>query len=85
MVQKISYFPRFYYRVKDNHYIIIKIAMDMSRFQQRFMELNKEFENGLFCDLVSTDMEEGYYTYKLLFDAGRNRISIDEAVVEKGS
>ncbi|MEK5133064.1 FtsK/SpoIIIE domain-containing protein [Bacillus sp. FSL W8-0645] len=85
MVQKISYFPRFYYRVKDNHYIIIKIAMDMSRFQSRFMELGKEFENGFFCDLVSTDMEDGFFTYKLLYDAGKNRISIDEAVVNKGS
>ncbi|MGE1118297.1 FtsK/SpoIIIE domain-containing protein [Bacillus altitudinis] len=83
-VQKISYFPRFYYRVKDNH-IIIKIAMDMSRFQQKFMELGREFENGLFCDLVSTDMEDGFFTYKLLYDAGRNRIGINEALVEKGS
>ncbi|WP_339208992.1 FtsK/SpoIIIE domain-containing protein [Bacillus sp. FSL R5-0432] len=83
-VQKISYFPKFYYRVKDNH-IIIKIAMDMSRFQQRFMELGREFENGLFCDLVSTDMEDGFFTYKLLYDAGRNRIGINEAIVEKGS
>ncbi len=83
-VQKISYFPRFYYRIKDNH-IIIKIAMDMSRFQSRFMELGKEFENGFFCDLVSTDMEDGFFTYKLLYDAGKNRISIDDAVVNKGS
>lgn len=59
--------------------------MDMSRFQQRFMELGREFENGLFCDLVSTDMEDGFFTYKLLYDAGRNRIGINEAVVEKGS
>lgn len=83
-VQKISYFPKFYYRVKDNH-IIIKIAMDMNRFQQRFMELGRDFENGLFCDLVSTDMEDGFFTYKLLYDARRNRIGINEAVVEKGS
>lgn len=84
MVQKITYFPRFYYRLKDGH-IIIKIAMDMSRFQSRFMELGKEFENGFFCDLVSTDMEDGFFTYKLLYDAGRNRIGINEAIVEKGS
>ncbi|MED1528774.1 FtsK/SpoIIIE domain-containing protein [Bacillus pumilus] len=84
MVQKITYFPRFYYRLKDGH-IIIKIAMDMSRFQSRFMELGKEFENGFFCDLVSTDMEDGFFTYKLLYDAGKNRISIDDAVVNKGS
>ncbi|WP_019743983.1 FtsK/SpoIIIE domain-containing protein [Bacillus altitudinis] len=84
MIQKITYFPRFYYRVKDGH-INIKIAMDMSRFQSRFMELGKEFENGFFCDLVSTDMEDGFFTYKLLYDAGKNRISIDDAVVNKGS
>ncbi|MCG0057091.1 ATP-binding protein, partial [Escherichia coli] len=57
--EKITYFPRMYYQVKNNH-IYIRIAMDMSRFQNRFLGLGKDLENGLFCDLVDIQMEEGF-------------------------
>ncbi|MEC0490208.1 P-loop NTPase family protein [Bacillus licheniformis] len=79
--EKITYFPRMYYRVKEN-YIYIRIAMDMSRFQNRFLELGKDLENGLFCDLVAQEMEEGFVCFTLLYDVRKNRISVDEAVVE---
>ncbi|AUJ61359.1 DNA translocase FtsK [Bacillus velezensis] len=81
--EKITYFPRMYYRVKDNH-IYIRIAMDMSRFQNRFLDLGKDLENGLFCDLVDKQMEEGFVCFKLLYDVSKNRISIDEAVAKDG-
>ncbi|MCY8486378.1 ATP-binding protein [Bacillus atrophaeus] len=81
--EKITYFPRVYYRVKNN-YIYIRIAMDMSRFQNRFLDLGKDLENGLFCDLVDKDMEEGFVCFKLLYDVSKNRISIDDAVAEHG-
>lgn len=82
--EKITYFPRMYYRVKNN-YIYIRIAMDMSRFQNRFLELGKDLENGLFCDLVGQEMEEGFVCFKLLYDVRKNRISIDDAVAENGA
>ncbi|SDN50853.1 DNA segregation ATPase FtsK/SpoIIIE and related proteins [Fictibacillus solisalsi] len=82
--EKITYFPRMYYRVKNN-YIYIRIGMDMSRFQNRFLDLGKDLENGLFCDLVDQEMEEGFVCFKLLYDVRKNRISIDEAVAENGS
>ncbi|KSV97655.1 cell division protein FtsK [Bacillus velezensis] len=81
--EKITYFPRMYYRVKDNH-IYIRIAMDMSRFQNRFLDLGKDLENGLFCDLVDKEMEEGFVCFKLLYDVKKNRISIDDAVAKDG-
>lgn len=81
--EKIIYFPKIYYRVKDN-YIFIRVAMDMSRFQNRFLELGKDLENGLFCDLVDKQMEEGFVCFKLLYDVKKNRISIDDAVAENG-
>lgn len=62
--EKITYFPRMYYQVKNNH-IYIRIAMDMSRFQNRFLDLGKDLENGLFCDLVDKQMEEGFVCFKL--------------------
>ena len=81
--EKITYFPRMYYQVKDNH-IYIRIAMDMSRFQNRFLDLGKDLENGLFCDLVDKEMEEGFVCFKLLYDVKKNRISIDDAVAKDG-
>ncbi|WP_426414456.1 coupling conjugation protein ConQ [Bacillus subtilis] len=81
--EKITYFPRMYYQVKSNH-IYIRIAMDMSRFQNRFLDLGKDLENGLFCDLVDKQMEEGFVCFKLLYDVKKNRISIDDAVAENG-
>ncbi|MBL3649529.1 coupling conjugation protein ConQ [Bacillus sp. RHFS10] len=81
--EKIAYFPRMYYQVKNNH-IYIRIAMDMSRFQNRFLDLGKDLENGLFCDLVDKQMEEGFVCFKLLYDVKKNRISIDDAVAENG-
>ncbi|ARW09090.1 ATP-binding protein [Bacillus atrophaeus] len=82
--EKITYFPRMYYQVKNNH-IYIRIAMDMSRFQNRFLDLGKDLENGLFCDLVNKEMEEGFVCFKLLYDVSKNRISIDEAVAKDGA
>lgn len=82
--EKITYFPRMYYQVKNNH-IYIRIAMDMSRFQNRFLDLGKDLENGLFCDLVDKQMEEGFVCFKLLYDVSKNRISIDEAVAKDGA
>lgn len=81
--EKITYFPRMYYQVKNNH-IYIRIAMDMSRFQNRFLDLGKDLENGLFCDLVDKQMEEGFVCFKLLYDVKKNRIFIDDAVAENG-
>mgnify|MGYP002422940650 CR=1 FL=1 len=81
--EKITYFPRMYYQVKNNH-IYIRIAMDMSRFQNRFLDLGKDLENGLFCDLVDKQMEEGFVCFKLLYDVKKNRISIDDAIAENG-
>ncbi|MGG1240181.1 ATP-binding protein [Bacillus sonorensis] len=81
--EKITYFPKVYYRVKDN-YIFIRVAMDMSRFQNRFLELGKDLENGLFCDMVDKQMEEGFVCFKLLYDVKKNRIFIDDAVAENG-
>ncbi|MDA1478042.1 helicase HerA domain-containing protein [Bacillus changyiensis] len=81
--EKITYFPKIYYRVIDN-YIYIRIAMDMNRFQNRFLDLGKDLENGLFCDLVGKEIEEGFVCFKLLYDVEKNRISIDDAVAENG-
>ncbi|GAJ99566.1 LOW QUALITY PROTEIN: FtsK/SpoIIIE family protein [Geomicrobium sp. JCM 19055] len=81
---KVTYFPRAYYQVKKG-YIFVRIAMDMSRFQKRFLELGEELENGLYCDLVEREIEENFVCFKFLYDVQKNRIPIDDVKVEKGS
>ncbi|MFB4260958.1 FtsK/SpoIIIE domain-containing protein [Shouchella clausii] len=81
---KITYFPRAYYQQK-NGYIYVRIALDLSRFQKRFLELGEELENGLFCDLVEREIEENFVCYKFLYDVQKNRISIDDVKVRNGS
>lgn len=82
--EKITYFPKFYYRVKAG-YLYIRVPLDMSKFQDRFLDLEKTFENGLYCDLVETIMEDGYFCYTLLYDVRINRIAIEHVNASKGS
>ncbi|MDO6448987.1 FtsK/SpoIIIE domain-containing protein [Oceanobacillus profundus] len=81
---KITYYPRAYYLVKKG-YIYIRIALDMSRFQRKFLELGEELENGLFCDLVEREIEENFICFKFLYDVRKNRITIKDVVVKNGS
>lgn len=81
---KITYFPRAYYQQK-NGYIYVRIALDLSRFQKRFLEIGEELENGLFCDMVEREIEENFVCYKFLYDVQKNRISIDVVKVRNGS
>ncbi|MFS0784927.1 FtsK/SpoIIIE domain-containing protein [Shouchella sp. 1P09AA] len=82
--RKITYFPRAYYQVKNGH-IYVRVALDLSRFQARYLELGTDLENGLFCDLVDREVEEGFVVFKLLYDVSKNRIPIQEVQVKNGS
>lgn len=80
---KISYFPRAYYKIKKG-YIELRIAMDMSRFQDRYLQLGDQLENGLYCSLVDKELEENFICYKLMYDVQKNRIPISDVVVQNG-
>lgn len=82
--ETISYYPKMYYRVHKG-YVYIRIAMDMSKHQSKFLDLGKEFENGLYCDLVEEVMEDGFVCYKLLYDVAINRINIEDMKANNGS
>lgn len=60
---KLTYFPKAYYKINKG-YIEFRIAMDMSRFQDRFLKLGDELENGLFCTVVDRELEENFVCYK---------------------
>src|SRR5699024_2511439 len=81
---KITYFPKAYYKVNKGN-IEFRIAMDMSRFQDRFLKLTDDLENGLFCTVIDKELEENFVCYKLMYDVKRNRISIDDVIVRDGS
>lgn len=81
---KITYFPRAYYMKKKGH-IYVRLSMDMSRFQDRFLNVGKDLENGLFCDLVDREVEENFVVFKLLYDASKKRIPIQDVTVQNGS
>lgn len=81
---KITYFPKAYYKINKG-YIEFRVAMDMSRFQDRYLKLGDELENGLYCTLVDRELEENFVCYKLMYDVQRNRISIDDVTVQNGS
>lgn len=84
MVEGYSYFPRFYYRVSGG-YMYIRIAMDMQKYQEQFLDLGKTFENGLFCDMQGVEMEEGFICYKFLFNVASHRIGIEDVLPQNGS
>ncbi|MEK4300894.1 FtsK/SpoIIIE domain-containing protein [Oceanobacillus sp. FSL W8-0428] len=81
---KISYFPKAYYKIRKG-YIEFRINLDMSRFQDRFKQLDEQLEDGLFCALMEKEIEENYICYKLLYDVKRKRISINDVEVNNGS
>src|SRR5690606_37833409 len=78
---KLTYFPKAYYKINKG-YIEFRVAMDMSRFQDRFLKLGDELENGLYCTLVDRELEENFVCYKLMYDVQRNRISIHDVTVK---
>ncbi|MBB6449758.1 hypothetical protein HNR44_001736 [Geomicrobium halophilum] len=82
--EKITYFPRVYYKCKKG-YVYVRLALDMSRYQDRFLKLGEELENGLFCNLVEQEVEENFVKYKLLYDMQANRMSINDVDVKNGS
>lgn len=84
MVEGYAYFPRFYYYVKDC-YMYIRIALDMKKYQEQFLDMGKVFENGLFCDLQDVEMEDGYICYKFLFDVASHRIGIENVEPQNGA
>lgn len=80
----ITYFPKVYYKVKGA-YIEIRFGLDMSRYQERFMKLQDQLENGLFCAVTDKVGEEDYICYELMYDVMKQRISINDIKVQDGS
>ena len=75
--EKISYFPKVYYRMK-NGLIQIRDEITQGKYQEQLLHLEKKLESGLYCELTEKELKDSYVEYTLLYDMIANRISIDE-------
>ena len=82
--EKIVYFPKMYYELKDG-LIYIKVEITLGKYQEQLLNLEKKLESGLYCELISKELKDSYIEYVLLYDTIANRISIDEVKVSNGS
>ena len=81
--EKISYFPKVYYRMK-NGLIQIRVEITLGKYQEQLLHLEKKLESGLYCELTEKELKDSYVEYTLLYDMVANRIPIAEAKAEGG-
>lgn len=80
---KIARFPRLYYRM-ENGLLHFQVEITMGKYQEPLLHLETKLESGLYCELVSRELRDGYVEYTLLYDMVANRIPIAEAKAEGG-
>ena len=82
--EKIVYFPKMYYELKEG-LIYIKVEITLGKYQDQLLNLEKKLESGLYCELISKELKDSYIEYVLLYDTIANRISVDEVKAINGS
>uniref|UniRef100_UPI00403F59A9 FtsK/SpoIIIE domain-containing protein n=1 Tax=Candidatus Enterococcus willemsii TaxID=1857215 RepID=UPI00403F59A9 len=82
--EKISWFPKMYYRL-DHGLIHILVEISLGKHQDQLLKLEKKLETGLFCELIDKELKESFVEYTLLYDTITNRLSIEDVFVEKGT
>lgn len=80
---KIARFPRMYYRM-ENGLLHFQVEVTMGKYQEPLLHLETKLESGLYCELVSRELRDGYAEYTLLYDMAANRIPISEVKAENG-
>ena len=81
--EKITYFPKLYYRM-DNGLLYIQTEITLGKYQDQLLHLEKKLETGLYCELVSKELKDSYVEYVLLYDTIANRITIEEVQAKNG-
>lgn len=82
--ERISWFPKIYYKLKDNR-IYISVKITMGKFQEQMLTLDKKIETGLFCEFIEFKKSEPYYDYMFYYNIADTRINISELEVYRGS
>lgn len=81
--EKISQFPKIYYRL-DQGLLHISVEIVLGKYQDQLLKLEKKLETGLYCELVEKELKDSFVEYTLLYDMIANRISIDDVSVQNG-
>ena len=81
--EKIVWFPKIFYYAK-NGYLHISVEVTMGSYQEQLSKLEKKLESGLYCELVSRELTNGFIEYTMLYDMIGNRISISDVKAENG-
>ncbi|MGM8212099.1 FtsK/SpoIIIE domain-containing protein [Virgibacillus sp. W0430] len=81
---KISHFPKMYYRLEKG-LLHIQTEITLGKYQEQLLNLENKLESGLYCELVSKELHDSFVEYILLYDTINSRISIDEVIADNGS
>ena len=81
--EKITYFPKIFYRLKDG-LIQMRVEITLGKYQDQLLHLEKKLESGLYCELTDKELKDSYVEYTLLYDTIASRISIDEVQAKDG-
>ncbi|WP_028043081.1 cell division protein FtsK [Candidatus Stoquefichus massiliensis] len=81
--EKISYFPKMYYRMEKG-LLHIQCEITLGKYQDQLLSLEDKLESGLYCELTDKLLYDGYVEYTMLYDMIANRISIEEVQAENG-
>ena len=73
--EKITYFPKLYYRMEKGS-LHIQCEITLGKYQDQLLNLEKKLESGLYCELTDKILHDSYVQYTLLYDTIANRISI---------
>ena len=81
--EKITYFPKIFYQMKQG-FLIVSVEISLNSYQEQLLYLEKKLESGLYCELVEKELEESFVVYTLLYDVISNRITIDDVEAKDG-
>ncbi|MDE8033484.1 FtsK/SpoIIIE domain-containing protein [Erysipelothrix rhusiopathiae] len=81
--EKITYFPKMYYRL-NNGLIQIRVEITLGKYQDQLLHLEKKLESGLYCELTDKELKDSYVEYTLLYNTISSRIFIDEVQANDG-
>ncbi|EGO2812702.1 DUF87 domain-containing protein [Enterococcus faecalis] len=81
--EKIRYFPKVYYRLKDG-LIHIQVEITMGKYQDQLLRLENKLETGLYCELTDKILKDSYIEYILLYDTINSRITINDVQAQNG-
>ena len=81
--ERITYFPKLYYRMEKG-LLHIQCEITLGKYQDQLLSLEKKLESGLYCELTDKILHDSYVEYTLLYDTIANRISIEDVQAKDG-